>query len=655
MKKRKDGQRMSGMGRLAVFLVLCLLVCGAVGAGDVSGVYTVMAAQKEKGAFGLSETSLSLYVGNTYQLETVNGEPVTDAYGWTYWVSFYSSDQNVVRVDSQSGLLRAVGVGQADITAYYLEQSVTCHVKVKAGNSKLDKEKLTLYEGQETTVSLTNSKHKAAAYEFFVYEKEGNYENAWGLAVESKGKGVFSVKGLEAGVYSLDLSLTNKKGASHSARCEVEVLECGFESNNIAVAEGGTVQFGAANGEILSCVIKDERVIGMNGYLDEFPFWDTEGTSQDTGGGQNVPESQDGSGNQSAGDVKNDAENPAQQKVKVDEGGKLTGICEGETFLAVKWRTAYGEERRDWLNVYVTKPEYVPFEGKLFARDWYDPEFEGISFCSKMTVASSNDKVIEAINFSDGGCRVIPQKAGKATLTFTVDGIQFRQKVQVIDPKWEQDCALVVKGKSKTLILSDVPKDCKVTWETSNKKIVTVSDSGKITGKKAGIAQVTATLLGRSFYCTVTVGSNKGLTAAVKGEAALGAVYSQEKRMQKGYYDCSSFVWRSYDAAGVKLGGVNYAPTAAELAKMMEKEKKVIAYEYIDADELKPGDLIFYAGGNNGRYKNIDHVAMYYGAYYSWGNENSGVIIHAAGPGVLMELYSWYRTGGIVMIARPVQ
>lgn len=125
--------------------------------------------------------------------------------------------------------------------------------------------------------------------------------------------------------------------------------------------------------------------------------------------------------------------------------------------------------------------------------------------------------------------------------------------------------------------------------------------------------------------------------------------------MQEGYYDCSSFVWRSYRAAGIKLGGVDYPPTAADLAKSMEKEKKVIAYEYIDADDLKPGDLIFYASGENGRYGNIDHVAMYYGAYYPWDEMNSGIIIHAAGGGVQYSSYSWYLPYSIVMIARPIQ
>ena len=113
---------------------------------------------------------------------------------------------------------------------------------------------------------------------------------------------------------------------------------------------------------------------------------------------------------------------------------------------------------------------------------------------------------------------------------------------------------------------------------------------------------ITATLEGKTFFCTVTVGSTyrpnrlsepqaprhcsmwrilccsslflqnsdntsppqkacfgKGVDAALKGEEVLGAIYSQEKRMQEGYYDCSSFVWRSYNAAGLKIGNVNSA------------------------------------------------------------------------------------------------
>ena len=55
----------------------------------------------------------------------------------------------------------------------------------------------------------------------------------------------------------------------------------------------------------------------------------------------------------------------------------------------------------------------------------------------------------------------------------------------------------VFAGKSKTLN--------KVTWKSSDKKIATVSKNGKVLGKKAGTAVITATVGGNSYKCTVTV------------------------------------------------------------------------------------------------------------------------------------------------------
>ena len=74
----------------------------------------------------------------------------------------------------------------------------------------------------------------------------------------------------------------------------------------------------------------------------------------------------------------------------------------------------------------------------------------------------------------------------------------------------------------------------------------------------------------------------------------------------------------------------------------------------LPADELKPGDLLFYSSGSNGRYLNIDHVAMYYGADYS-GGYNHGMIVHARSGGVQAGSYDWYIPDCIVMICRPLK
>ena len=48
--------------------------------------------------------------------------------------------------------------------------------------------------------------------------------------------------------------------------------------------------------------------------------------------------------------------------------------------------------------------------------------------------------------------------------------------------------------------------------------------------------------------------------------------------------------------------------TAGSGAQGLDEAGKTVSY-----DELQPGDLIFYSFTNNGRYKNISHVAVYVG------------------------------------------
>ena len=117
--------------------------------------------------------------------------------------------------------------------------------------------------------------------------------------------------------------------------------------------------------------------------------------------------------------------------------------------------------------------------------------------------------------------------------------------------------------------------------------------------------------------------------------------------MRKGCVDCSSFVWKSYKPYGVNFGSKSYAPTAADIAKWCGKKKKLLKLSTYNgkSDRLLPGDLIFYRkrSGRNGRYKNIDHIAMYVG---------NDTIVHADGSSVSYS-YPWYRK--VAAIARPVK
>jgi cell wall-associated NlpC family hydrolase len=108
--------------------------------------------------------------------------------------------------------------------------------------------------------------------------------------------------------------------------------------------------------------------------------------------------------------------------------------------------------------------------------------------------------------------------------------------------------------------------------------------------------------------------------------------------MAEGKYDCSSYIYRAYKDAGVTLGtSKNWAPTAAELGKWCSDKGYVLYYEdeEVDVTKLRPGDLIFETGENNGRYKGIYHVDLYTGNFSSltvertkyYGETMTGVII----------------------------
>lgn len=113
----------------------------------------------------------------------------------------------------------------------------------------------------------------------------------------------------------------------------------------------------------------------------------------------------------------------------------------------------------------------------------------------------------------------------------------------------------------------------------------------------------------------------------------VGCRYDQGRRMEEGYYDCSSLVYRLYKEVGIEL-----PLTAAEQGKYCYQNAMVI-----NKKELKPGDLIFYSYEENGDFRNISHVAIYVG---------DGKMVHAANKsrGVVIDSL---RTRSVVFYARP--
>ncbi|MCD8020927.1 MAG: Ig-like domain-containing protein [Clostridiales bacterium] len=178
--------------------------------------------------------------------------------------------------------------------------------------------------------------------------------------------------------------------------------------------------------------------------------------------------------------------------------------------------------------------------------------------------------------------------------------------------------------KSTQLKVKNLKEGKTVTWKSSNPSVATVDENGKVTYLKKGNTIITAKVGKKSFKCIISITSKKAYNAvqqAKKYYNARNMSYSQSNRMGKTSADCSSFCGRCYLTQGMTLGGTtSWCNTAAGMAYWATKHNKVVANSGISVSSLKlrPGDLIFYTKGYNGRYKNIYHVEIFVG--YGWSN-----------------------------------
>lgn len=136
-----------------------------------------------------------------------------------------------------------------------------------------------------------------------------------------------------------------------------------------------------------------------------------------------------------------------------------------------------------------------------------------------VTWTSSNSAIasVEA----DG--TVTGKKTGEAVITAaTAGGLTATCKVTVIistEKIYLTPALCIKKGSTKTLKASIFPANTtdKVTWSTSNKKVVTVTAKGKIKGVKTGTATITATMTnGKKATCKVTVVKSAKKASSIK-------------------------------------------------------------------------------------------------------------------------------------------
>ena len=137
--------------------------------------------------------------------------------------------------------------------------------------------------------------------------------------------------------------------------------------------------------------------------------------------------------------------------------------------------------------------------------------------------------------------------------------------------------------------------------------------------------------IGRICADSVAAASSPEAARAIKYTLRnLGAPYSQANRMQSGYYDCSSYVMRAYQAAGANVLQGGWAPNTYAI-------ENISWGRHIPFASRKPGDLVYPFQG---------HIAM---------SLAHGLKVHTNRPGDVSHVNSMYSSAYLTVRVDPAR
>ena len=251
---------------------------------------------------------------------------------------------------------------------------------------------------------------------------------------------------------------------------------------------------------------------------------------------------------------------------------------------------------------------------------------------ANVSVVSSNANMKVAAYLEKNVLSIDVYNPGVSTLTVDINGKKFNLDVNIIDNEMSSTSIVLAEGGFHQLRIRGEGTGNTV-WSSANPAIAEVDSSGRIVGKSKGNTLVTAKVNGKTFGCVVSVTSELRKNVVEWARAySLRSKYSQSRRMEEGYYDCSALAWRAYNKFGFNIMSTNYAPTAAAMGKYYDQNKKIVEGGLSDANirnmMFEPGDLFFMEGFvNNGRYRNVYHVEIISGYTFNGFDKSGNPII----------------------------
>lgn len=537
----------------------------------------------KKCSITVKKPSISASSSSVYVLAE-NGEQLFATTKVTAGIRWKSSNTKVATVD-KNGYVTGKKAGTATITAYIPGASAKFQVTVLKNNYKLNFTKHKLITGSSAYLYM-----KGIGTASSVYFQTDNYETV-SLSFSNNRCKITATAPGTANITATFSMFADGHYITCSRVCTIVVSESGIRQQQISLAVKGTRQLS------LKSANTDGTAIQKIDWLSANP-----------------------------------------KIAGVNSNGLVTAHKTGTAKITAKVTYTDNTCRTFSTVVKVSNPKLSSSYLVIAAGNRLPIKLKGLTSYSSLSWKSSKSSLVSV--GPDGIVTAAYGKTGKAVITIKADGKVLKQNVIVTNPTLKESYTVMAPKTKSRISLKKINAKSKISYKSSNSSIASVSKSGVVTAKRCGNADITITADGQTLTFMVNVAPQAAVNARNTGYSIIStSTYSQALRMSPGYYDCSSLAFRSYGCNAGLLGGASsWAPTAANMAAYLENQGKVISYGPTEVSNLRPGDLIFYEGGPNGRYRNIYHVSMYYGG------------------GLRLEkpLCYYYPFSNIVMIARPV-